>query len=160
VHKQINLNSGTIVLIDEADYESIKDYRWKLSSHGYITHQEWKGQRKKPKTFYLHRLIMNPNEGQLVDHINGDKLDNRRENLRLCDKGGNQRNRGKQANNTSGYKGVYLSKKGKLKPWYVKIAFEGKDYSGGYHASKEEAARAYDQLARELHGEFARLNFT
>jgi hypothetical protein len=102
-------------------------------------------------------LLMLAPDGMDVDHINGDGLCNLRENLRLCTHSENLHNRGKQINNTSGYKGVYFHKQSKK--FTAKIRLEGKTTSLGYYDSPIEAAQAYDAKAREIFGEFARTNF-
>jgi HNH endonuclease len=101
--------------------------------------------------------IMRAPDGMEVDHINGDGLCNLRENLRVCTKAENMRNRGKQINNTSGYKGVYFNKH--AKKFSAQIKLYGKAIYLGLYDSPVEAARAYDAKARELFGEFAVTNF-
>ena len=100
---------------------------------------------------------MNPPKGMVIDHINHNGLDNRRENLRICTNAENQRNRGKQKNNTSGYKGVDWRKD--HKKWRARINKDNKTIHIGYYNIIEEAARAYDAKAKELHGKYAQLNF-
>ena len=92
-----------------------------------------------------------------TDHINGDGLDNRKQNLRTCTHTENMRNRGKSKNNTSGFKGVSWHKRGKT--WDAKIAHNKKLMHIGSFKDKEVAAKAYDRKAIELHGKFAKLNF-
>ena len=106
----------------------------------------------------LHRLIINSPLGLHTDHINGDRLDNRRANLRVCTHAENARNRGGDSRNKSGYKGVNSSKNGKR--WMAYIRLAGKTTNLGTYDTKEEAARAYDEAALSLHGEFAWLNFS
>lgn len=93
---------------------------------------------------------------QEVDHINGNGLDCRRGNLRLCTKSENQRNRRPNQNGTSGYKGVGWYKK--YNCWRVRIQVNGKKQHIGYFDNEIDAATAYDNAAKQLHGEFARLN--
>jgi hypothetical protein len=104
----------------------------------------------------MHRIIMNPLDGLTVDHINNNKLDNRRCNLRICSISENARNRGAQSDNTSGYKGVTKGYKNK---WVAQIKLHVKSYRYDGFNSKEDAAREYDRLAISMHGEFAHLNF-
>ena len=126
----------------------------------------WNKDGKRHRRYYLSRLIMGEPKGMLVDHVNGDTLDNRRSNLRVCSKGENGRNRKVASkNNTSGFKGVSCRKKGPdminewSRPWQAYINHDKKRHHLGMFATAEEAARAYDAKALELHGEFARLNF-
>ena len=126
----------------------------------------WNKNGKRYRRYYLSRLLMGDPKGMLVDHINGDTMDNRRSNLRVCSKGENGRNRKTQSkNNTSGFKGVSYIGKGPdminelSRPWQAYINYNKKRYYLGRFVTPEEAARAYDAKALELHGEFARLNF-
>lgn len=109
------------------------------------------------KVRYLHREIIDAKSEELVDHINGNTLDNRIENLRICTRAENQRNRGKQKNNTSGYKGVFWDKQ--RQRWLVQIRYLGKSINLGRTDDLVEGAHIYDRKALELHGDFARLNF-
>ena len=166
-----------VVLYDAEDEDKVSAHKWsvvpKSTIREYnqfyvmasIPHPDG---NKRKTTIRLHRLIMDTPIGMETDHINGNGLDNRKSNLRVCTKSENQRNRGAHVNNTSGYKGVVYMKKSKRmknpykKPWRARIGSEGrgKKLNIGHYATKEEAARAYDAKAKELHGEYAYLNFS
>lgn len=108
--------------------------------------------------FWMHKLVMNT--ASVVDHIDNDPMNNQRGNLRISDDSQNQWNKGKPTRRdgkswTSPYKGVFYWE-GR---WIARIMAKRKKYSLGSYATEEDAARAYDDKARELHGEFARLNF-
>jgi hypothetical protein len=108
------------------------------------------------KSYRAHRLIFLMHKGYLpktIDHINGDKLDNRIENLRAATVGQNQHNRKTNANNTSGYKGVSWDKA--RKKWLTGIKLEGKRIHLGYFDNVEEAAEVVRKAREELHGDFA-----
>jgi hypothetical protein len=108
------------------------------------------------KSYRAHRLIFLMHKGYLpktIDHINGDRLDNRIENLRAATVGQNQHNRKTNANNTSGYKGVSWNKA--CKKWLSQIKLEGKRIHLGYFDNVEEAAEAVRKAREELHGDFA-----
>jgi len=109
----------------------------------------------KKKTVFMHRVVARTPNNMQTDHVDRNPLNNTEKNLRACTVSQNQRNRGKAANNTSGYKGVAAHGKG----WEAKIKVNNKIHHLGTYATVELAARAYDEAAKQLHGEFARLNF-
>ncbi|HUR07040.1 MAG TPA: HNH endonuclease, partial [Nonomuraea sp.] len=104
----------------------------------------------------LHRLLCNAQPGQQVDHRNGDGLDNRRSNLRLCTRSQNIGNARTPRTNTSGYKGVYFERARGL--WCAEIWFNMRKRRLGRFADPKDAARAYNAAALEQWGEFARIN--
>ena len=104
----------------------------------------------------MHREIMGASPGQYVDHIDGDGLNNRKSNLRLCnsmENGGNQKSRG----GTSKYKGVYFYRP--TKKWKAQVRVGGKKTHLGYFNKEEDAAMAHDAAAREAFGEYCCVNF-
>ena len=104
----------------------------------------------------MHRFLINAPKGKSVDHINGDTLDNRKENIRLCSHKENIRNRKINKNNKSGYKGVHIENLGKK--WISQIVVDGlKIRARGFETAKE-AAIHYNNMAIKYFGEFARLN--
>lgn len=111
---------------------------------------------KKYSSVGVARLILNAPTGAHVDHINGDPFDNRRCNLRLCTAGENNRNQRAQRGSTSRFKGVSARLDGR---WMAQICASGNSQYIGIFRDEDEAARAYDTRARELHGEFAAVNF-
>lgn len=136
------------VRIDGADYPLVSDFHWMLSKDGYAVCSE-----KFMKFTSMHRLILGKRDGMMIDHIDGNKLDNRRSNLRFATAAQNQFNRGIGKKNTSGFKGVSLDKRsGK---WMANIRHSGKKNYLGQFDTKELAAAAYDREARLHHGEFA-----
>jgi len=166
--KKIIIESKTYgtheVLLDDEDYEWAKEYNWHLNIQRNETAivPKYYARRRigldatgKQKNILLHREILKPIKRQVTDHINGNTLDNRKENLRMCDKNQNQANRRKYKTNTSGFKGVIYDKRQKRKPWIAQC----QKVCLGSFTTKEEAARAYDKRAVEVFGEFAQLNF-
>jgi hypothetical protein len=110
------------------------------------------------KRVLLHRLVLGLSEDDpLVDHRDLDGLNNKRKNLRVATKSQNGHNRLKRADNTSGYKGVYLCRS--TGRWRAATQAEGARHKLGRFDDPESAARAYDTAALRLHGEFARTNF-
>lgn len=146
---KITLTNGSICLIDDEDYDLLSKYKWRLNDQGYILSE---------KVGRIHRVIMKAKEGQLVDHINCDRLDNRKSNLRFCTKSQNGMNRGAQSNSKTGLKGICKEKRPsyKNKIWRVTINKLGKQIHVGYFRSIEEAKTAYQKAAILYHGEFAR----
>ena len=155
--KEIALANGKgMVKVDDSDYELVIAHKW--SAHHGSTKTYAKA-RINNKIVAMHRLIMNVTDPTVqVDHINGDSLDNRRENLRICSNQENLRNRGAQANNKSGYKGV-VCREGRKNPYIAQIAVNKKNIYLGSFECAEDAALAYDIAARDTFGEFAYLNF-
>lgn len=144
-------------LIDDEDFEKIKDFTLGVNGDGYIvcyhTALDSHGE-------LLHRFLMKSRgSGLTVDHKNKKILDNTKENLRLCSYSQNNANRGgnKFGNPTSSYKGIH--KPYKRKNWYSQIRFQKKPIYLGVYDHEIEAAIAYDTKAKELYGEFAVLNF-
>lgn len=150
--KEIKLTNGMITLIDEEDYEWLMKYNWYYNPEGYAITRT-----SSYSLEFMHRMIMNPPKGLFVDHINHNKLDNRRKNLRICTHAQNKQNQPKRADNTSGYKGVYISDK-YTNRYRAKIRVNGVLENLGTFANIEDAARAYNQAAKFYFGEFACLN--
>ena len=149
--KEIPLTKGKVALVDDCDHELLS----KLKLHARKCGNKWYACHGA--TDYLHILIMNPSRGMEVDHINGNGLDCTRNNMRVCTHTQNQRYQGKQTSNSSGYIGVswqIISAK-----WRAYVSVNSKQVHVGLFNSAEEAAHARDQKAKELHGEFAWLNF-
>ena len=139
------------LLIDVEDINLLKKYSWSISGAGYV-------QTSTRPSKFLHRLILKAKKYQYVDHINGNKLDNRKQNLRLCSQQQNTQNKNKTNSITSSkYKGVYFRKDRNY--WEVKISKGNRTINKGGFKAEIEAAQYYDELAEILFGEFARFNF-
>ena len=155
-----SITHGThTVLYDEQDAHKIEPWAWTLSKG----HGTYYAARRTPRpnrtTILMHREVTDCPKGSMIDHINGNGLDNRRSNLRVCTMSENMMNRSKTRQNSTGYKGVYNTGDSKLNPYRAKIQKNSKVYCLGHYNTPEEAARAYDAKAKELFGEFAHLNF-
>lgn len=139
-------------VFDEQDRALIEAHKWCRAGSGYAF-TRFDG---SPKAVWMHRLILDAPENCFVDHVNGNRLDNRRANLRLCTLSQNQWNRGKPSVNTSGYKGVVKQASASNIRWAARISANGKAYRLGSYATQAEARQAYADAATRLHGEFAR----
>ena len=106
----------------------------------------------------MYREIVGAGSGQVVDHKDGDGLNNTRENLRVCSRSDNEHNRRIDTKNSSGFKGVYFNKP--MKKWMARISINNKRMYLGCYDNKVDAARAYDKAAKKHFGEFARLNIS
>ena len=152
--KEIVLKHGQIALVDDEDYENLAGYSWHVVG-GYAQNTQYLTTGKK--NMYMHRLVMGFPES-VIDHKNGNKLDNRKCNLRICTRQENQRNQKLSIRNTSKYRGVsYYRRYGN---WRACITNnEKKLVFLGYFKTAEEAARRYDEESKKIHGEFGILNF-
>jgi len=155
--REIELTQGYVALIDDEDYELVSGYEWHLHRDRNANYARTSVSRNgKRARVYMHRLIMDAPKGRQVDHIDHDALNNRRANLRMCTASQNQGNQRKQTGTSSQYKGVCWHKeKGK---WHAKIKANAPCRHLGYFSDETDAARAYNDAARELFGEFAELN--
>jgi len=144
------------VIIDDEDYDKVKSYKWYInkdrsSNIFYVVHSS-----DNKHKYIMHRLIMDCPKGMIVDHINHNTLDNRKENLRICTNSENLRNSRLQKNNTTGYKGVFFNKT--WNNYKVTIGTKkNRKYLGSYK-NIEDAAKAYNEAAIKYYGEFACLN--
>lgn len=140
---------GKFTMLDDEDAARLEEMGVSLSStnSGYVQFH-YQG-----KTRVLHRFILQPQKGFVVDHIDGDRLNNCRGNLRECTQSQNNANVRKYKNK---YKGVCFNKR--EQKFKAQIMHEGKYHWLGYFETEEAAARAYNEKAKELFGEFAYLN--
>jgi len=149
----INNEQPLTWLMDIEDLPLLDKYKWGKNHEGYISRH---ARNSNPRTIFLHRVVMNAPGGTEVDHRDGNKLDIRKQNLRLCTCAKNSLNKGARGNNTSGYKGVsWHPTTGK---WRALIAVNRRQISLGLYYDKKDAARAYNAAALKYHGEFAKLN--
>ena len=158
--REIPIGRGYTVLIDDEDYDQISQHKWYVYDHRKLktvyARRMTLGAIKTKKHVSLHREIMGFPDC-MVDHINGNGLDNRRCNLRLCNPGENSRNRGMiQRETASGFKGVWWRKADRK--WEACIYYNSKKHKLGYFRDKIDAAKAYNEAALRLHGEFASIN--
>ena len=147
--KKIPLGHGQFAIVDDEDYEKACRYKWHTMGNGEKTHSYAATKLK------MHRWLIDAPPGYMVDHINGDPLDNRKSNLRLCTNSQNQQNTASRGG-TSQYKGVsFRAKNGR---WIAAFQYNAVRYHCGMWDTEEEAARAVDKKRGEVCGDFASKN--
>ena len=158
--KTIKLTRGYEAIVDDEDFEELSKHRWcahsaRSPTKEYVYAMRGISAGGKNRCIKMHRQIMGHPEGKFVDHIDGNTLDNRRCNLRVATHSQNIANSTLRNQKLSEFRGVFRQKN----RWRVLIRSEGQGHYLGSFISEIAAANAYDQAARRLHGQFARLNF-
>lgn len=153
--KQIVLTQGKFSLIDDEDFERINKYKW-YAAKGNNTFYAQRYDHEEGKLIKMHRYILNINGKNVVDHINGNGLDNQKSNIRICTNAQNSANRRVSKNSYSKYLGVCFEfNRGK---WRARITTDKIKKHIGYFKTEENAATAYNIYAEKYHGEYANLN--
>lgn len=146
--KSISLTKGKIALVDDGDFEELNKHKWCFDG-------QYAQRRENTKAIRMHRVIIEIPAGMVIDHIDGNKLNNQRSNLRICTNAENTMNR-QSGFGASQYKGVALHKPtGKFRAY---IRGHGRQIHLGLFEREEDAARAYDEAAKKHFGEFAKVN--
>lgn len=148
--------SGLVMRLDDQDLDRVRDHSWRLFvSRNHLFAVTGDGT-------LAHRLLLDAQDGDLIDHINGDGLDNRRANLRHITPSQAAVRAWSRVvlsrKPVSAYRGVSLVE-GRIRPWRATISVNRKQHFLGYHPNEVDAAKAYDAAARLYFGEFARTNF-
>lgn len=157
--KKIPLTRGKFALVDDEDYNYLMQWKWICSAVGYAVRSEYSRDehgKRVQKAIWMHRVILKIQDNLLTDHIDCDKLNNQKANLRSCTHGENMMNFKIKKNNTSGFKGVHWAKR--EQKWVSRIGVNGKKKLLGYFSCKIQAAKAYNDAAKHHFGEFAKLN--
>ncbi len=158
--RRIKLTNGKpatarYAIVDPDDYRKLAKEDWQLFENS--TDNFYAVRFEGKNLVRMHRVIMNAPPGKIVDHRNGNGLDNTRRNLRFATPSQNSCNCRRRQNGSSKYRGVYFAKnRGK---WRAQINYNGTRRHLGYFDNQEDAARAYDNAAKIYHGDFAVLNF-
>ena len=164
--KTVSLTHGLVTIVSDEDFEVLSKYSWHAVYIGKSSggKKKWYAERSvylgggrknsKIKHIKMHREIMKAIRGEFIDHIDGDSLNNQRSNLRFCNHSQNMANIKCKTKNP--YRGISVCPNGK---WKAQISVKGKNKIIGRFRTPEAAAIAYDAKAKELFGEFARLNF-
>jgi hypothetical protein len=150
----ITLPSGHLVSLDEADLQAVSNFIWNLCR---VKHLLYARATRKYGGIYMHEVILGKQDNRQIDHVDGNGLNNCRSNLRFASHSQNQCNRHK-VRGSSRFKGVCWSNRNKK--WRASIRSGDKYFNLGHFTTEEAAALAYDQAARQLFGEFARLNYS
>lgn len=153
--KRIPLTQGKFALVDDEDFERLNKVKWYCSKNGYAVRSAKKPNSEWTVLRMVHEIIGKPPRGFLVDHIDGNKLNNRKSNLRFCTPSQNLMNKGKPESNTSGYKGVSWDKVNKK--WKAEIKVNGKSKTLGRFLTPKIAYKIYCEACIYYHKEFARL---
>ncbi len=149
--KYIELTKCEFALVDDEDYETLSQHRWYAQS---VKDGFYAARRSNGRILLLHRVLMGEPEGKVVDHINGNTLDNRKENLRVCSHSQNIMNKAKGKIKTSSqYKGVSWAPR--ERKWRANIMINRKAKSLGYFNTEIEAAEAYKAGAEFHFGQYA-----
>jgi hypothetical protein len=155
--KTLPLTKGRVAMVDDEDFPAVAQFRWYVSTHGYAVRTVHANGRSTKVS--LHRFLMKPQGGEHIDHINGDPLDCRRANMRIATRSQNLANARKRITSTQPFKGITYDATRRRLRWYARVNKDGRRFRSKRFETAEEAARAHDDLARQLHGDFARLNF-
>lgn len=150
--KVIELTKGQVAIVDDEDFERLAQWRWR-NCNGYAVRSH---PTMKRRVIWMHREILQTPDGFDTDHINGNKADNRKCNLRVATRSENKFNVGKRSDNTTGFKGVFWHSS--ARKFRAQITIGGHAKHLGYFATAEEASRAYNTAALSMHGEFVRIN--
>jgi len=157
--KTIPLTQGKVAIVDDRDYDWLNQFKWRAYKDYKMFYAMRSCSKGPPTIEAMHRKVLGLiyRDGKQVDHIDGDGLNNQRNNLRICNHAQNQQNQRIQVGGTSRYKGVSWGKRNKR--WIVEIRKNGATSYVGSFKDEVKAAKAYDKRAKELYREFARLNF-
>lgn len=153
--RELALKNGGFTLVDDEDFEYLSQYSWIKHARGYVIRRA-----NRTTMIWMHREIkgLPSDDKRMIDHINGNRLDNRRENLRIATKSQNCHNQGIQRTSTSGYKGVTWHSGRRVNKWIAQISLNGRRIYLGCFDDIHVAAHEYNKAAIKYHGEFARLN--
>ena len=149
--KEIKLTQGKFALVSDADFNFLSIYKWQAEKH---SHTWYAGTSikigSKWKRIRMHRMILKPEKKQIIDHINHNGLDNRRENIRITTQSINRKNSRKSPNLTSQFKGVTFSKEKRKKPWVASIKIGNKYKNLGRFETEIQASDAYKNFVKDL----------
>lgn len=153
--KEIKLTKGRVALVDDGDYAEISKYSWHFKDgygQGYaVREKQVSSNPRRRKLIKMHRAIMGAGGEDIVDHVNFNKLDNRRGNLRVVTISLNNLHRQLRKDNKSGFAGVHKIKGAKARPYHAQLGFRGRRMHLGNYSSLEEAHNAYKEALLSFH---------
>lgn len=155
--KAVSLTRGLVAFVSDEDWDAVSQHRWHAHPMSRSRGGHYAATRIGKKTTYMHRFILKPGAGQIVDHVDGDGLNNTRQNIRLANYSGNSANR--TTKNKHGLRGVNVHRRKVTVPFRAEVTAVGCRWVGPYRANPIQAAIDYDRKIVELLGEFARPNF-
>lgn len=156
----IFLTRGKVAFVDQEDFKRVNQYNWYYNTNGYAYRRIYLGggrKNEKAKHLSMHRFVLGEDSSIAldIDHINGNRLDNRRMNLRFASRSQNNANMKLRKDNSSGHKGVYWQSR--INKYQVTMRINGKTSHLGYYEHFEVACNVYEDKARQLYGEFVRI---
>lgn len=154
--KIIKLTQKKSTLVDDDFFDGLSKFAWYAIKRRGAFYATTHSSAKNRRLLLMHRFIMGEPNGRFIDHKNGDTLDNRKENLRICTSSENSKNQKLRVSSHTGFKGVSWHKRDKV--FAVQIGNNKKKIHLGYFDNIKDAASAYNEAALKYHGEFARLN--
>lgn len=152
--KRIQLTRGKVTIVDDEDYEELNKYKWQCNYYGYASRRNG----DIPRWHMAWDIIGKPRGGMVIDHIHGNKLDNRKEELRFATRSQNAINSKMFKTNTSGYRGICWNKY--RQKWMARISVNNKRIYLGCYTDKKMAADVYNEAAIVYFGKFVKLNTT
>lgn len=153
--KEISITKGKVTIVDDEDFERLSKNKWFLLGRYVARNKPRSDNDGKQKPLMMHRFILGVEGKEVVDHIDGDPLNNRKSNLRICRQRENSRNRSVGLNSKSGYKGVHLVSRNR---WRAYITYNYQRIHIGYFKEKRDAIIAYNKAAKKYFGSFAKEN--
>lgn len=154
--KLIPLTQGKFSIVDDKDYDFLMQWKWYFNKNGNYAERTTSEKKNGRKTSIKMHINIMGGSAFLIDHIDGNTLNNQKSNLRYCSYAENARNQRKRLGTSSRYKGIYwVTKRSK---WHCRIMINYKYICIGYFDCEKEAAQAYNKAAIIYHGDFAKLN--
>ncbi len=151
--KKLVLFNGEIATVDDEDYSKILQYSWHMNPDGYVKCII------RGRSVYIHQMLLGNKDGMEIDHVDHDRLNNSKSNLRFVTRSQNMANSLSHKDSVSSkYKGVILNKTSPVQNYQAKIMKDGKRFYLGTFKRQEDAALAYNKAAIRLFGEYACLN--